>query len=64
MDALTVVTVISLCISEILPLVHNTSANGILHFLLVICKDLLEVIDKKEPSTPSVSNDGAAVLHG
>jgi hypothetical protein len=48
MDAITVLTIVGLCISEILPLIHNTTANGILHFLLVTCKDIIEVIEKKE----------------
>ena len=64
MDALTVLTLISLCISELLPLIHNTTANGILHFVLVSCKDIIEVIDKKEEDThisipPSSTQDGS-----
>ena len=50
MDAVIVVTIISLCVSEILPLIHNTSANGILHFLLVVCKDFLnQTVDRDTP---------------
>ena len=48
MDAITVLTIVGLCISEILPLIHNTTANGILHFWLVTCKDIIEIIEKKE----------------
>jgi len=61
MDVITVVTIISLCISEVLPLVHNTTANGILHFLLLTCKGIIGALEKEDElnKEPHLTNGGS-----
>ena len=42
MDPITFILVAIAILSELLPFVHNTQANGLLHFVLIILQRVVE----------------------
>lgn len=45
---LEVLPIILLCISEILPFVHNHRANGILHFIVLFMKTMIAIEQQEQ----------------
>jgi hypothetical protein len=48
-DLTMIVTLLCLIVSEALPLIHSTQANGIVHLVLVVCNQIINQIKDPVP---------------